>query len=510
MAKSLAEQFSQLAQPKNDFDIEDHDLKGDVFQNDSEEGLDLSDGGDDATLRNEHYVSASKSKLRQQTDAVELGNKYTGSVTNRKDLYDDIENFEDLGIDLEEENLEENNLEEGDEDDGSDSGASLSGSESDSDSEDDEGSGNDTKNADLEHKRSKLKELMAGERTHIVSRLSNSATTDSVKGFAISQQHKFFDKVIDTRLKLQKSLTNSNLLPPNRDTLESEDLASTKTPKYLNQAKEECFNLLDSILALRNKLLESDQIAPKVQTPKKRSFKEYSKVTSKLDSTLNEYRSQVLTKWSAKIQNSSGSSAINAGKFKAINQSFEQQVQNNLTDMDRLVKRTKLNRRKISPLGYEYYKSTQANVESEEEEEENPDIPNESKQNGTANAEIEEIFDDEDFYRVLLNDLVDKKIQTANPTNGLTISMRTAQQAQKFKKNVDTKASKGRKLRYHVQEQIANFDTPRTSLKWNDEQIDEFFASLLGQKVNMNEIDEDDEEDDEEVEVGEDTIKLFG
>ncbi|KAH3673354.1 hypothetical protein OGATHE_002156, partial [Ogataea polymorpha] len=54
--------------------------------------------------------------------------------------------------------------------------------------------------------------------------------------------------------------------------------------------------------------------------------------------------------------------------------------------------------------------------------------------------EREYIFDDEDFYRVLLNDLVDRKISSSNPTSGLTIQLTKT----KFKKNVDTKASKGR------------------------------------------------------------------
>ena len=82
------------------------------------------------------------------------------------------------------------------------------------------------------------------------------------------------------------------------------------------------------------------------------------------------------------------------------------------------------------------------------------------------------------------------------------------------RKNVDNKASKGRKLRFHVQEPIANFDTPRPWLKWNDDQIDEFFASLLGQKISMKENDdESDEEEDEDEQdqlVGDDSIQLFG
>lgn len=80
----------------------------------------------------------------------------------------------------------------------------------------------------------------------------------------------------------------------------------------------------------------------------------------------------------------------------------------------------------------------------------------------------------------------------------------------KVKKVVDTRASKGRKIRYHVHEKVQNFMIPieagalRLSLSlpfgnawtdtvpsiatvvttetgnWHDEQIDELFASLLG------------------------------
>lgn len=81
-----------------------------------------------------------------------------------------------------------------------------------------------------------------------------------------------------------------------------------------------------------------------------------------------------------------------------------------------------------------------------------------------------------------MNDLVDKKVQSSDPTTGITINLRSAQKVNKLKNNVDTKASKGRKLRYHIQEPIANFESSIGSWKWNDDQIDEFFASLLGQK----------------------------
>ncbi|CUM51821.1 Protein BFR2 [Debaryomyces fabryi] len=515
--RSLAEKIAELSKPSTEFDIEDNDLRNDVFDHNDDDDHLNSDLSDDETLKKQHYVSLDKSKLRKQSDNLNLGKTYGGKVTNRDDLY---ESEGSRSFD-EEEDLE-----------GSESGISLksnseSESEEDEDDEDDEDDEADSEDEDeakreegsnLTHKRSKLKELMSNERKHIVNRLSQSASNDAVKGYAILQQHKLFDSIIDSRMKVQKSLTNSNVLPIEKGILK-ERFATKKTDKYLNQAQEKCFDLLDSIIAIRSKLLKKDSVISsseltKAFNPKKRTLTDYLEVSGKQDTALEKYRSSVLTKWSSKIHNAAGSTAISSGKFKAINQSAEQQVINNLSDMDRLIKRTKLNRRQVKPLGYEYY-TNQNEVTEQESIDDQADIPRENKQTNKLDlSELANIFDDEDFYRVLLNDLVDKKIQSSDPASGLTVSLRSVQQAQKFKKNIDTKASKGRKLRYHVQEQIANFEAPRGAWKWDDTQIDEFFASLLGQKVNMNEVDEEDEEHnnekEEEIINTNDSFKLFG
>jgi len=498
MGKSLLKEISELSQPVTDFDIEDDGLREPVFSD--EEETEAKEAADD------HYVSVSKSKLRQQNEGLKLGSKYSGSVTSRSDLYQDDEQDSEEDDDSEEEEEQEEDVE----NDESEEEVDLDNVESDESGESElESEGSESESdTELDHQRSKLKQLITSERKHIVNRLSQSATNDSLKGYAIQQQHKFFDKLIDCRLKFQKSLQYSNQLPVDVDSLQSIEEKLSK--KKLKAAKESCYDLLDSIFSLRNELLKSDGIsASSIDVPRKRTFSEYHKCTSSFDKRIEPYRHQVLIKWSAKVQNSSGSTALNSGKFKAINQSFDQQIENNLSDMDRLIKRTKLNRRQITPLGYEHYKSmhNDENQDDDNENEENIDIPKEVK---PESGEIDQIFDDDDFYRVLLNDLVDKKIQSQNPTTGLAmINLKSAQKVQKMNKNVDTKASKGRKLRYTVQEPIANLEVPRQGWKWDDHQIDEFFASLLGQKVNMNETEEVPEEE-EELTVDQDTIKLFG
>lgn len=502
--KTLAEQIAELNKPKTDFDIED-DLKDNVFEDNGELNSEASDGEE---LNKEHYVKVSKSKLRDQISTPKLGGKYKGNQISRSELYDDekLESEGDSELEEVSEDDNDNSMEENPSDDieeEEESGVDLSDI---SDDQTDESADEDD-----DHRKSKLAELVANERKSIIGRLSQSASNDALKGYAILSQQKIFDSIIDSRLKVQKSVTNSNLLPANASCMRENSLDTKKTKKYLSNAEDKCFELLDAIFDLRLKLFVKDSVVSSpLKHSKKRSFSNYLEDAKEFDNHLAKYRLNVLKKWSAKISNTSGSTALNAGKFKAISQSAEQQVTNNLADMERLVKRTKLNRRLIKPLGFEVKldESAQTGVNDEE----NIDVPRSTNiaNEKSAISEIDQIFDDEDFYRILLNDLVDKKIQSSNPANGLTLTLRSAQKAQKLKKNIDTKASKGRKLRYHVQEEISNFETPRGGWKWDDNQIDEFFASLLGQKVNMEEDDVADESEEDVITQGEESIKLFG
>lgn len=103
-----------------------------------------------------------------------------------------------------------------------------------------------------------------------------------------------------------------------------------------------------------------------------------------------------------------------------------------------------------------------------------------------------EIFDDTDFYQQLLRDVIDSKNGTAGTDDWII-----AQKQRKAKKKVDTKASKGRKIRlvstarsspylltltrYDVHEKLQSFMVPiNVQGAWHEQQVDELFASLLG------------------------------
>jgi protein AATF/BFR2 len=135
----------------------------------------------------------------------------------------------------------------------------------------------------------------------------------------------------------------------------------------------------------------------------------------------------------------------------------------------------------------------------------------------------EPLYDDAVFYQSLLRDLVEQRMSSSDAiTNGVdslhlqlphsTSGMRK----DKIKKIVDTKASKGRKMRYNVHEKLQNFMAPEDRGTWSIKAREEFFASLLG-KTASRLLGEDNEEErmngatseDSEVEK-EECLRLFG
>ena len=151
-----------------------------------------------------------------------------------------------------------------------------------------------------------------------------------------------------------------------------------------------------------------------------------------------------------------------------------QLVDDTLADYDKVLARTQTQRGNAPRIG----------VEGAAEEQ--PDV---------------EIFDDTDFYQQLLRDLIDSRGNGAGGSNEDWIAMQKTQKLKK-KTGVDTRASKGRKLRcvvsdtrinhliycavsvmtrFEAQEKIQNFMVPvPVPGAWHDEQIDELFVSLLG------------------------------
>lgn len=507
MAKlSLAEQISQLANPKpKDVDIENFEDRDD----DSESGGDVDYDSDLAT---EHYVKVGKSKIRD--DAPALNPKYKAGKVSRKALYDDEEEdgdgangFIDEDDDEEDDDDDEDEDDEEEEEEGEGNGFIDDEVEVDEDDEDDEDE--DDEDQDMEDQeqedesdeelsenendssaRATLKELLREEKKAAKQQAKEATVSDAQKGFAIQKQTDLYETLLDARITFQKAVQSANALPISEAKAEELDEDNSNT---LQDTKSKLSDFISQIAKMRYNMAVQDNVfgADAVKLSTKRTFEATLDNMEKLDTEFKAYETSVLTKWSQKVQASSAASALNSSKFKALNQSSANQVAATLADMDRLVKRTRMNRSNVVILGEEQMGAIQ-----------------------DAEGENYYVFDDSDFYRNLLKDLIDRRmVDSGSQSSG--VKTWTATKA-KTKKNVDTRASKGRKLRYHVQDKVQNFAAPRPVFSWEDDQIDELFAGLLGQSVNFNEDDDgeekkDEEEDkDEQLVIPDDGLRIFG
>jgi protein AATF/BFR2 len=88
-------------------------------------------------------------------------------------------------------------------------------------------------------------------------------------------------------------------------------------------------------------------------------------------------------------------------------------------------------------------------TEAVTEEEGQADSSNSKKSNRYQDTYDEELFDDNDFYQQQLRELIESRmVDTDDPiASGMRWAAIKKDQVKKKKKNIDTKASKGRKLR---------------------------------------------------------------
>jgi len=126
-------------------------------------------------------------------------------------------------------------------------------------------------------------------------------------------------------------------------------------------------------------------------------------------------------------------------------------------DKERLIKRTQLKRSVYEICG-------KTNVENDD----NQKSLEEMKDRHLKDYD-EEIYDDQDFYNQLMRELIDR--QTNNVLDPVELSRKSIELQNlrnKNKKKVDTKASKGRKIKFDVHKPMVNFMAPIFKCKMAD------------------------------------------
>lgn len=508
-AKSLGDElFDIVNQPKSkDFDPEADPYASDSSSAPEDEPSNGLDG-------REHYEEVEKSNLRKG-DPVGLGPRYAGSKVARKGLdvdedEDDHNPFQGYGSD-EESDLggsirsatsespddKENLSNMGTEGVGSDSEEDQDAHEGTSESDSSVGrfngdaSGNrpTTKSQTSTNDRSQLKQLLRNQSATTTSQLAASQRADAAKGAAVRSQQKTFDALLNSRIRLQKGLVALNTLPTVAAPSSSDEIA--ELDEAADAADQAARNLWGQLDALRSALSSTQTGAKRKRCDASASLQTMWTHMSDLDSSAQKYRRSTMAKWSNKTQPASATVAKTSANRLNLNgtgpSTLLDVLDAQLADSDRLVKRMRVPR-SGAPVQAEAAKGARGKMDTGDEDE--------------ARHVDDNIFDDADFYSLQLKELLEQRQQNApsgTTTNGLSngvaeldLDNEYRSAAHKTRKNVDTKASKGRKMRFTVHEKLLNFMVPDNRGSWSDRQATELFTSLFGADPGMNGAKEED------------------
>ncbi|XP_072747346.1 protein AATF [Anoplolepis gracilipes] len=490
--KSLAEKINALISAKPDFgsDEEPEETKAKVVE---------YYGEDDVS---EDELQQSKIR-RQNVDTLDaIDERYAGKKVSRKDIYsDENDTSEDMesegsGEDVEDEEVEstleqsENELESDEE---ADSQQESQDAESMSDIEEDD------YNIDISNSLYKQKD------STIKTMSETNVKAEVEKGNCIRNQLKFWENFLEMRIKLQKCVITSNQMPQHD---KHKQLGSNiDFVKKVNETKNKLVLALNNMLQLRELLLkqypetkylstnskkrkvdkdentntndpmdeeipsniedvlenekessiDEDMETAEEPVPRKRlKYNDYEKVLQENHDSYKEYRDSVIKKWNDKTRIATGSLSKGSG------QTTLKQIEFAMSEISKLRKKTQLKRSEYNIVG--------------------KSLPNEDSEGRRIQEYDPEIYDDDDFYHQLLRDLIEYK--SSDVTDPVQLSKQWIQlqnMRRKLKMKIDTRATKGRRVRYNVHNKLVNFMAPITVYDtWTDNAKNELYNSLFG------------------------------
>ncbi|KAJ1283058.1 hypothetical protein BS78_03G098900 [Paspalum vaginatum] len=262
---------------------------------------------------------------------------------------------------------------------------------------------------------------------------------DALRGQAVKNQKVIWDMTLEMRFLLQKAFSTSNKLP--------QEIMKTMFCIHDKQIEQAYDDLLDSskqtlgcMMELQEALLENNQSAKGADVPSASNGDddEWSGI-QRLQTRISAFRNTEIDKWQRKIQVTTGAAALK-GKLHAFNQNISDQVAGHMRDPSRMINRMYSTKSAVGVFG---------------EDIEEP---------GTAEGHVvegdPELIDDSEFYQQLLKEFLESCDKGASES---TFYAMRKQQVKK-RKLVDRRASKSRKIRYHVHEKITNFMAPEPML----------------------------------------------
>ncbi|XP_008941735.1 PREDICTED: protein AATF, partial [Merops nubicus] len=341
-----------------------------------------------------------------------------------------------------------------------------------------------------------VKETKDGEDDGGIMTFSNRQDTEEVeKGKALKNQLALRDQLLEGRIKMQKALMTANRLPQ-PDTYPA---FREEGGQEFDNAVKSCLKALEALLKvlveLQDELLyqypgtrhlvdgkqskaESDEEIPsssdeeqvgKAQEkrrslPKRKlRMEDYPEFIAKRYADFRTYRNKVLQTWHEKTKLASGKMGKGFGAFE---RSILTQIDHILMDKERLLRRTQTKRSVYTVLGKKEPQPAPEPVPDSSE------VLPQSESNRHLKDIDEEIFDDDDFYHELLREFIERKTTSWDPNDQVAMGrqwLAIQKLRRKIKKKVDRKASKGRRIRYHVHSKLVSFMAPIDHCTMNDD-----------------------------------------
>uniref|UniRef100_A0A182MUY9 Apoptosis antagonizing transcription factor/protein transport protein n=1 Tax=Anopheles culicifacies TaxID=139723 RepID=A0A182MUY9_9DIPT len=432
----------------------------------------------------------------------DLDRKYKGAVSSRSETFIDEEETDDES-DEADDYVDGDDDSEGDEEDSDGKDAKMSrkhkpkslvllkpphsdddDSEENEDSHQDEEEGSDDSTDDDE---ASLGDYVDRSNTQQITLIREENRQDAInKGLAVQNQLKIWERLLEMRIKVQPCLIASNSLPPASSIFRNHASQNEEFRQKSDQVVKTVQETIDQMLELQELLLSrysetkellksgSKRKASSVKTSnaKQIALDGYEQILASRCKDMEEYRNGVLTKWhdrtniASKMRNNPKQSL-----------SVLKKIEESLINREELLRKTQLYRGGYTLLGRQI-SATETMMPAANEREDERDAVQEPTISSVYDAEI---FEDSDFYHQMLRELIEYKTSTTDSPQEIANKLAELQKLRnKMKKTVDTKASKGRKIRYVVHKKLVNFMAPVPDYDWTDDAKDELFGSLFG------------------------------
>ena len=329
------------------------------------------------------------------------------------------------------------------------------------------------------------------------NRLVQAKSQNAAKGAAVRTQNACWERALRTRIVLQKSLTLAAKMPL-PEYARSLRAADAAVAPALALAAASARGALGALLRLQAALMDGNpaigaalrETAVPAETGdarnKKRKTRSFYAAAATLDlaakpaaavwraadasfENFAPFRDQSCDRWHRKAQVTSGktggvSSARPGGApsaLRAFDQSLSQQVRAAMRPPDRLVHRSRppahLAPRRLGEPNVVEGEQTRGASSDAFDEEASSLTASGLRENARLDDRVAEVYEDADFYEQALKEFLETRGAGSNLE---AAGVAAANKPPKRRKQVDRRASKGRKLRYHVQQPLVNFCAP--------------------------------------------------